>query len=81
MVQAEGAAQQETLLALANAMQVFSADELKKLDPQLQANVLLGQIVVILQTMMQQNSTVAGGISLPETLSALGFGMTFRNGT
>lgn len=81
LVQAEGAAQQETLLALANAMQVFSADELKKLDPQLQANVLLGQIVVILQTMMQQNSTVAGGISLPETLSALGFGMTFRNGT
>lgn len=81
LVQAEGAAQQETLLALANAMQVFSADELKKLDPQLQANVLLGQIVVILQTMMQQNSTVAGGISLPETLSALGFGMTFKTGT
>ena len=69
------------MLALANAMQVFSADELKKLDPQLQANALLGQIIVILQTMLQQNSTVAGGISLPETLSALGFGMTFQTNT
>ena len=67
-------------MALANALGVFSADELKKLDPQLQANVLLGEIVVILQTMMQQNNTVAGNLSLVDSLSALGMGMTFKTG-
>ena len=73
---AEGANQNETLLALANAMNVFSADELKKLDPQMQANALLGEIVILLQTMVQQNNTQAGGLSLIDTMSALGFGIT-----
>ena len=75
---AEKDQQTEATLALANALAVFSADELKKMDPQLQANVLLGEILVILQTIMQQNNTTAGGLSLPDTLSALGFGMTFK---
>ena len=74
--QAEGDKQNETLLALANAMNVFSADELKKLDPQLQTNVLLGEIVIILQSIMQQNNSQFGGLSLPDTLTALGFGVT-----
>lgn len=75
---AEGTKQNETLLALANAMNVFSADELKKLDPQMQANALLGEIVILLQTMVQQNNTQAGGLSLIDTMSALGFGITNR---
>lgn len=75
---AEGDAQNETLLALANAMNVFSADELKKLDPQMQANALLGEMVILLQTLVQQNNTQAGGLSLPDTLSALGLGITNR---
>ena len=75
---AEKDQQAQATLALANALGVFSADELKKLDPQLQANVLLGEILVVLQTIMQQNNTTAGGLSLPDTLSALGFGMTFK---
>ncbi len=75
---AEKDQQTEATLALANALGVFSAEELKKMDPQLQANVLLGEILVVLQTIMQQNNTTAGGLSLPDTLSALGFGMTFK---
>lgn len=75
---AEGDAQNETLLALANAMNVFSADELKKLDPQMQANALLGKMVILLEALVQQNNTQAGGLSLPDTLSALGLGITNR---
>jgi len=73
---AEKDQQTEATLALANALGVFSADELKKLDPQLQTNVLLGEIVTILQVIMQQNNTQFGGLSLPDTLSALGLGVT-----
>lgn len=79
---AEGDAQRETLLALANAMNVFSADELKKLDPQMQANALLGEIVILLQTVVQQNNNAGGsGFSLLESMSALGFGATYKTGT
>ena len=73
---AEKDQQTEATLALANALGVFSAEELKKLDPQLQTNVLLGEIVTILQTIMQQNNTTGGGFSLIDSLSAMGFGMT-----
>jgi hypothetical protein len=73
---AQGEQQNKTLLALANAMNVFSADQLKNLDPQLQANALLGEIVIILQAIMQQNNTQAGGLSLLDTISALGLGVT-----
>ena len=76
--QAEGDAQNETLLALANAMKVFSAEELQKLDPQLQTNALLGQIVVILEAIMQQNNNSIGGFSLIDQLSALGTGTITR---
>ena len=73
---AEKDQQTQATLALANALGVFSAEELKKLDPQLQTNVLLGEIVTILQTIMQQNNTAGGGFSLIDSLSAMGFGMT-----
>ena len=74
---AEADQRTEATLALANALGVFSAEELQKLDPQLQTNVLLGEIVTILQAIMQQNNT-GGGISLIDSLSALGLGMTAR---
>ena len=66
--------QNQATLALANALGVFTAQELQNMDPQLQTNVLLGQIVVLLQTIMQQNNSVAGGLSLIDTISALGTG-------
>ena len=68
--------QQQATLALANALGVFTSEQLKNMDPQLQANVLLGEIVVILQKIMQQNNTQAGGLSLIDTISALGLGAT-----
>lgn len=75
---AEKDQQTEATLALANALHVFSAEELKKMDPQLQTNALLGEIVVILQSIMQQNNAQIGGLSLIDTISALGLGMTTR---
>jgi len=65
----------ETLLALANAMNAFSEEQLKELDPQLQANVLLGKIIIILEAIMQQNNSSIGGFGLGDSLSALGMGM------
>jgi hypothetical protein len=78
---AERDQQNEATLALAEALKVFSADELQKMDPQLQANVLLGQILVVLQTIMQQNNTVGGTLTLPDQFSALAMGMTYKTGT
>jgi hypothetical protein len=72
---AERDQQTEATLALANALQVFSAEELQKMDPQLQTNALLGEIVIILQAIMQQTNT-PGGLNLIDTISALGLGMT-----
>ena len=74
---AEQDQQMEATLALANALKVFSAEELKKMDPQLQTNVLLGEIVVILESIMQQTNT-PGGLNLIDTISALGLGMTTK---
>ena len=73
---AEKDQQTEATLALANALKVFSAEELQKMDPQLQTNALLGEIVVILQAIMQQNNNQAGGLGLIDTISALGLGIT-----
>ena len=78
---AERDQQSEATLALAEALKVFSAEELQKMDPQLQANVLLGQILVVLQTIMQQNNTVGGTLTLPDQFSALAMGMTYKTGT
>ena len=72
--QAEEDRKNETLLALANAMNAFSEDQLKGLDPQLQTNVLLGKIVIILEAIMQQNNSV-GGLNIVDQLSAMGLGM------
>lgn len=72
---AERDQQTEATLALAQALQVFSAEELQKMDPQLQTNALLGEIVIILQAIMQQTNT-PGGLNLIDTISALGLGMT-----
>ena len=74
--QAEDNDKKQASLALAKALEAFTAGQIEELDPQLQTNVLLGQIVVILQSIMQQNNSVAGGLSLIDTISALGTGMT-----
>ena len=75
---AEADQQTQATLALANALGVFSAEELKKMDPQLQTNALLGEIVIILQSIMQQNNNQVSGMGLIDTISALGLGVTTR---
>jgi hypothetical protein len=75
---AEADQQTQATLALANALGVFSADELKKMDPQLQTNALLGEIVIILQSIMQQNNNQVSGMGLIDTISALRLGVTSR---
>lgn len=77
---AEDDQQAQSSLALAKALEVFTNTELQNMDPQLQTNVLLGEIVVILQAIMQQNNTQAGGLSLIDTISALGLGVTTKQG-
>lgn len=67
-----------TTLALAKALQEFTASDLQKMDPQLQANAMIGQIIVILQAMLQQNNN-AGSINFIDTLSALGLGTTIQS--
>lgn len=49
-------------------------------DPQVQTNVLLGQILIVLEAIMQAENT-SGGASLATTLAALGMGMTQPNVT
>ena len=76
MAKAKDSEGKQTSLALANALNEFTAKQIQELDPQLQANVLLGKIVIILEAIMQQNNTVGGGLSLIDTLSALSVGKT-----
>lgn len=75
---AETNQQTQASLALANALGEFTSSQLQGMDPQLQTNVLLGKIVVILQAIMQQNNSQAGGLSLNDTISALGLGITSK---
>jgi len=74
---AERDQQSNAALALANALGEFKAADLESMNPQLQTNVLLGQIVTILQTIAQQSGS--GGLSLIDTMSALGLGLTTSN--
>lgn len=77
MEQMEAAASQDTALALANSLEAISNIEDLK-DPTVQSNVLLAKIVVILEAIMQQNNST-GGLSLPDSLSALGLGLVNRS--
>lgn len=59
--------------ALANALTTTAKD---LTDPTMQTNTLLSQILIVVNAIMQQNNTVSGGLSLPDTLSALSLGLT-----
>ena len=62
----------EAILALARSLQE-NTESFK--DPQVQTNVLLAKILLVAQAIMEQNNTV-GSVSLPNTLAALGLGIT-----
>lgn len=44
-------------------------------DPTVQTNTLLGQILIVVNAIMQQNNQTGAGLSLPDTLSALAMGL------
>ena len=76
MIQAERAETQDSILAIANSLtELSSLEDLK--DPTVQQNVLLAKIVMLLESIMQQNNST-GGLSLIDSLSAMSLGITNR---
>lgn len=66
---------QDAVYALAEAL-TKNANDL--LDPTVQTNAILAQILIVVNAIMQQNdkATEKAGSSLPDTLSALAMGLT-----
>lgn len=52
----------------------WNLDDFK--DPQVQANALLSQILIVVNAIMNQNNEKVGTVSLADSLSALSMGMT-----
>lgn len=71
----EAAQSQDAVLAMAQALDTLT--DLQGQDPTVQSNVLLAKIVVLLETIMQQNNST-GGLSLIDSLSAMSLGLTNR---
>ena len=63
---------QDAIYALAEALTKNSVD---LLDPTIQTNALLSQILIVVNAIMQQNNETSTGTSLPDTLSALAMGI------
>ena len=65
---------ESAVYALAEALNKNSVDLL--VDPTLQTNALLGQILIVVNAIMQQNNKNSnGGMSLPDSLNALAMGL------
>lgn len=71
--QDEKSEQSDAIYALADALTQNTVD---LLDPTIQTNALLSQILIVVNGIMQQNNTLKTNISLPDTLAALSTGLT-----
>ena len=71
--QDEKSEQSDAIYALADALTQNTVD---LLDPTVQTNALLSQILIVVNNIMQQNNTLKTNISLPDTLAALSTGLT-----
>lgn len=71
--QDEKSEQSDAIYALADALTQNTVD---LLDPTVQTNALLSQILIVVNSIMQQNNTLKTNISLPDTLAALSTGLT-----
>ena len=69
---AEKGESQDAVYALAEALTQNSTE---LLDPTLQTNALLSQILIVVNAIMQQNNQAGSGLSLPDTLSGLALGI------
>lgn len=63
---------QDAIYALAEALTKNSVD---LLDPTIQTNALLSQILIVVNAIMQQNNKAGSGTSLPDALEALALGI------
>lgn len=63
---------QDAVYALAEALTKNSVD---LLDPTIQTNALLSQILIVVNAIMQQNNKAGSGTSLPDALEALATGL------
>lgn len=69
---AEQSGSQDAVYALAEALTQNTVD---LLDPTIQTNALLSQILIVVNAIMQQNNQASSGTSLPDALQALATGL------
>lgn len=69
---AERSGSEDAVYALAEALTKNAVD---LLDPTIQTNALLSQILIVVNAIMQQNNKTGAGLSLPDTLSGLALGI------
>ena len=69
---AERSGSEDAVYALAEALTKNTVD---LLDPTIQTNALLSQILIVVNAIMQQNNKTGAGLSLPDTLSGLALGI------
>ena len=69
---AERSGSEDAVYALAEALTKNTVD---LLDPTIQTNAILSQILIVVNAIMQQNNKTGAGLSLPDTLSGLALGI------
>ena len=69
---AERTGSEDAVYALAEALTKNTVD---LLDPTIQTNAILSQILIVVNAIMQQNNKTGAGLSLPDTLSGLALGI------
>lgn len=72
----EKSGSEDAVYALAEAL-VKNTTDLS--EPAIQTNALLSQILIVVNTIMNQNNKLGGGVSLPDTISAIAMGITNLN--
>lgn len=71
--QQERKGSQDAIYALAEALTKNTVD---LLDPTVQTNAILSQILIVANAILQQNNTANKSVGLPDTLNALALGLT-----
>ena len=72
---AEKAGSEDAVYALADALTKNSVD---LLDPTMQTNALLAEILKVANALLNKSGTASGGLSLPDTIAGLSLGVVQR---
>lgn len=70
----KSAEKEESSKAIYTLAEILTSGNKDLLDPTIQTNAILAQILIVVQSIMQQNNT-AGGLSIPDSLSAMATGL------